>query len=87
MNMEVAISVKMKLKMKIRRRKLMKRVVDVMKAGLRKANHSKRYRYGKGVLSKEKNKIQKIEREFYGNGLDVLESFQEFMKEGYKRIV
>ena len=72
---------KMKLNMSVRRRKLMKRAVDALKAALHKANQCKRYRPGKErtTNAKEKSKIAKIQREFYRNGLDVLETWREFM--------
>ena len=72
---------KMKLKMKIRRRKLMKRTVDILKVGLRKSNQCTRKK-----KKKEKSKLENIEREFYGNGLHILETYVEFMKEAEKRM-
>ena len=73
---------KMKLNMKVRRMKLMKRAVDTLKAGLRKANQCRRYRPGKEwtTNSKEICKLVKIERQFYRNGLNVLETWGEFLK-------
>ena len=72
---------KMKLNMKVRRRKLLKRAVDVLKAALRKSKGCKRYRPGKEwtTNAKENSKLHKIERQFYSNGLHVLETWLEFM--------
>ena len=72
----------LKLNMKVRRRKLMKRAVDVLKSALRKASACKRYRPGKewSTNAKEKNKLGKIGRQFYSSGLHVLETWVEFMK-------
>ena len=72
---------KLKLNMQVRRAKLLKRAVDVLKAALRKAKGCKRYRPGKEwtTNAKENSKLHKIERQFYRNGLHVLETWLEFM--------
>ena len=82
MNIELALADV--LKMKVRRRKLMKRTVDILKVGLRKSNQCTRKK--KTVWKKEKSKLKEIEREFYGNGLHILETYVEFMKEAEKRM-
>ena len=72
----------MKLNMKVKRRKLLKRVVDILKASLHKANCCKRYTASKEwtTNAKENSKLHKIRRQFYSNGLQVLETWAEFME-------
>ena len=71
-----------KLNMKVKRRKLMKRAVDALKAALRKSKGCKRYRPGKEwtTNAKENSKLLKIGRQFHRDGLQVLETWLEFME-------
>ena len=79
---------KMKLNLRVRRRKLMKRAVDTLKAALHKSHTCKRYRPGKEMStnSREKSKLDKIERQFYRDGLNVIETWVEFMAVASKRM-
>jgi hypothetical protein len=72
---------KLKLNLKVKRRKLLKRAVDVLKSALRKACGNKRYRAGDQwtTNARDMSRLGKIQRQFFRFGLDVFETFAEFM--------
>ena len=74
---------KMKLNLRVRRRKLMKRAVDALKSALHKSRCCKNYRPGKQwtTNSKEVSKLHKIKRQFFREGLNVLETYANFIAE------
>jgi hypothetical protein len=77
----------LKLNLKVRRKKLLKQAHAVLCVSVRKAENCKRFRPGKenSTLAKQKKKIRKIKLQFYRQGLDVFETFIEFMEIAARR--
>ena len=80
---------KMKLNMRIKRNKLLKKMKNVLRTSVRKANAKKKFSANRSEsreLKKQMKTCEKIERQFRREGLEVFGSWDGFVQEACRLI-